>query len=263
MHAEIGGASRWGFEVIRHAKDTARKAGLPAYVHLGQMYPGRTRDTVMPDPDETLRTTLDLLDPGDILAHPFSRNPGSFIDVSGQVNPAVLEAIDRGLLVDVGRGGHISYERARRVIDAGVVPFTCGSDLHGFNTRISVERRLDPKLHPAFRFLMGERRFGLHTAMSEMMALGFSLEEVIPMVTSHPAKIMGLEAEIGSLQVGRTADVSVLADERGSWVLIDQTGSRLHAERMLHPLFCVRAGELIEADSPILGALEEFVEEAA
>lgn len=263
MHAEIGGVSRWGFDVIRHAIDSARQAGIPAYVHLGQMWPGRQGAADLPDPDETLTEALSLLQPGDILAHPFSRSPGSFIDQTGRVSSAVIGAIKRGLRVDVGRGGHISYERARRVLDAGIVPFTCGSDLHGYNTRLTPRKRREEGLHPAFQALMGERRFGLHTVMSELLALGLSLEQVIPMVTTHPAEVLGLRREIGELGVGRVADVSVLSDERGRWVLVDQTASRLVAERMLHPRFCLRAGELIQADSPILAALEEYRAEVA
>ena len=38
-HAEIGGASRWGLEVIKLGKQIAREAGLPLYIHLGQLWP--------------------------------------------------------------------------------------------------------------------------------------------------------------------------------------------------------------------------------
>ncbi len=38
-HAEIGGASRWGLEVIKLGKRIASEAGLPLYIHLGQLWP--------------------------------------------------------------------------------------------------------------------------------------------------------------------------------------------------------------------------------
>ncbi|MEQ5789202.1 amidohydrolase/deacetylase family metallohydrolase [Erythrobacter sp. NFXS35] len=258
MHAEVGGVSRWNYEVIEHAKSSAKEAGIPAYCHLGQMWPARRPGGAMPDPDAVFEAALDMLEPGDILAHPFSRNPGSFIGKNGEVNPAAKEAIARGLRVDVGRGGHISYDRARKVIDAGIIPYTAGSDLHGYNTRIAAERTEEMDLHPAFRVLMGKRRFGLHTVLSELIALGFKLEDVVPMVTTHPAQILNLSDEIGTLGVGRDADISVLRDERGKWTLIDQTGVALQAERMLYPDFCLRAGALFEASAPILSPLEEF-----
>ena len=46
--------------------------------------------------------------------------------------------------------------------------------------------------------------------------------------------------------------MSVLADERGRWVLRDNEGTQVAAERLLRPLFCLRAGRRFEADAPLL-----------
>jgi len=54
------------------------------------------------------------------------------------------------------------------------------------------------------------------------------------------------------LRPGAVADVSVLADDRGRWVLRDNEGTEAVAERMLRPLFCLRAGSRFDADAPIL-----------
>ena len=81
---------------------------------------------------------------------------------------------------------------------------------------------------------------------------GVALEDIVPMVTSHAAQLLGLESEIGSLRQGAVADVSVLADERGRWVLRDNEGTEAVAERMLCPLFCLCAGRRVDADAPIL-----------
>ena len=53
----------------------------------------------------------------------------------GEVHPIVFEALARGVRVDVGHGSHFSFEVAKRVLDAGVRPFTLGADLHGYNVR--------------------------------------------------------------------------------------------------------------------------------
>ena len=58
--------------------------------------------------------------------------------------------------------------------------------------------------------------------------------------------------EIGTLPPGATADVSVLADERGRWKLRDNEGTEVAGERLLRPLFCLRAGRRFDADAPIL-----------
>ena len=65
----------------------------------------------------------------------------------------------------------------------------------------------------------GRRKFSLTQAMSSMLALGLTLEQVVPMVTTNAAAMIGLSDEIGTLRPGSTADVSVLADERGRFIL--------------------------------------------
>ena len=44
------------------------------------------------------------------------------------------------------------------------------------------------------------------------MALGLTLEQVVPMVTSNPARMLGRADEIGALKVGMEADVSVIGE---------------------------------------------------
>ncbi len=88
------------------------------------------------------------------------------------------------------------------------------------------------------------------------MACGLELEPVVPMVTSNAARMLGLDGQLGILAPGAVADVSVLTDERGKWVLRDNEGTRVTAERWLAPAFCVRAGRLVQADAPILPLAE-------
>ncbi len=57
---------------------------------------------------------------------------------------------------------------------------------------------------------------------------------------------------IGALTVGFTADVSVLHDDRGRFLLRDNEDTKVVADRLLRPAFCLRAGKRFEADSPIL-----------
>src|SRR5499433_1516105 len=142
---------------------------------------------------------VELLKPGDILAHPFTRHPGGFVDKNGRVHPIVSEALARGLWVDVGHGSHFSFKMARKAIDAGIVPHTLGADMHGYNTKVPAPQGTpsgdhpDEENHP----FMGQARFSLTQAMSSLMALGLTLEQVVPMVTSNPALMLRLENEIG------------------------------------------------------------------
>ena len=83
-------------------------------------------------------------------------------------------------------------------------------------------------------------------------AIGFKLEQVVPMVTSNCAKMVGMSDTLGTLKPGVVADVSVLNDERGVWTLQDNEGHKVKAERMLTPAFCIRQGVRFDADASIL-----------
>ena len=84
------------------------------------------------------------------------------------------------------------------------------------------------------------------------MALGLPLETVVPMVTSNAAEMLGLADASARSTVGFDADVTVLHDERGRFLLRDNEDKKVVAERLLRPAFCLRAGKRFDADSPIL-----------
>ena len=251
-HGEIGGASRWGIESLKLAAEMGRITALPVYVHLGQLWPAR--DNAIMDPDELVRQVVPLLKSGDILAHPFTRHPGGFLDAAGKVHPVVWEALERGVRVDVGHGSHFSFDMAKRTLDAGILPHTLGADLHGLNVRVpgdtaggSAQKRQNP--------FYGVAPFSLAIAMTELLTLGVPLAGVVKMVTGNAAAMLGLQDELGTLEPGRVADVSVLALRSGRWILRDNQRAEVAADRLLEPLFCLRAGQYHEADSPLLPRL--------
>jgi dihydroorotase len=252
-HAEIGGFARWGIKVLQMSAEIGRQTSLPVYVHFGQLWGLPKSGANGEDADTILERVIPELQPGDILAHPFTRHPGGFVNREGQVHEVIRAALDRGLKVDVGHGSHFSYRLARKALDAGIVPDTLGADMHGYNTHVppppgTPAEHADDEAHP----FAGQAKFSLTQAMSSMLALGLSIEQVVPMVTTNAAAMIGLSDEIGSLRVGTTADVSVLSDERGRFILQDNEKTQVVAERLLQPLFCLRAGKRYDADAVIL-----------
>src|SRR5258706_6757999 len=261
-HAEPGGYSRWGMAPLKLAKQASRELKLPVYVHLGTLWPEAKGKTV--DANKIIDEVVPLLDPGDILAHPFTRYPSGFVSAKGKIHPMVREALKRGVRIDVGRGAHFSFDNARRVIDAGILPTTLGADLHGYNVRMvdggrayrgmftgeGVDAILaDEKASSPFA-----RPYSLHHAMTELMALGVPLVEVIPMATSNAAAMLGLERELGTLAVGMPADISVMRLIAGKWTLVDADGVEVATKQLIHPELVVRGGKVHRADSPLLPA---------
>jgi dihydroorotase len=255
-HAELGGFARWGIEVIRLSADIARQAGMPLYIHFGQLWPLPAEGTNGVDADTILADVVPLLRAGDILAHPFTRHPGGFVDRQGRVHGIVREALARGLKVDVGHGSHFSYRQARIALDAGIVPHTLGADMHGYNTAVPAPPGTPAEHSDTEHMFFGKVRFSLASSMTAMLALGLPLQQVVRMVTCNVVDVFGLPAELGTLAVGHPADVTVLHDERGRWLLRDNEGTQLVGNRLLRPAFCLRDGVRFEADAAILPVAE-------
>lgn len=251
-HAEIGGFARWGMDVMKIASKIGRDAKLPVYIHFGQLWPKPESGGRDVDPDSIFNQVVDMLKPGDILAHPFSRHPGGFVEQNGKLHPLVPEAIQRGLRVDVGHGSHFSFRTAQIVLEQGVVPDTLGADMHGYNTVVPAPPGT-PDSHPDEEHsFLGRTQFSLVSAMTSMLALGLPLDHVVKMVTVNAAQMIGMEGTLGTLRVGGVADISVLDDARGRWTLEDNEGTQLVTDRMLTPAFCVRDGVRYDADAPSL-----------
>jgi len=258
-HGEVGGYSRWGVETLRLAKEASQRGGVPVYVHLGRLW--SEVDGARIDPDRVVPEVVPLLAPGDVLAHPFTKNAGAFVSSEGRVHPLIFEAVKAGVRIDIGRGGHMSYRAARAVLDAGITPFTVGGDVHGYTIG-----RLEDGVWDGGYFdesargqagppepIGGARVYSLTQVMNELLALGIELVDVIRMVTCNAAVMLGLADELGSLAPGAIADVSVLAIDHGRFTLSDSLGEEITSSMRLRPELTVRAGKASRPDSPLLG----------
>lgn len=264
-HAEPGHYSRWKTAVLAKSKEIGRATKLPVYVHLGTLWP--VRDGAEVDPQQLLKEVIPLLDPGDILAHPFTKFPSGFTDSAGKVHPLVFEALAKGVKIDVGRGNHFSIKVARDVLDAGVLPHTLGADLHGYNITPS-SSKTGAKVFAAATSRQpfkeetdsdewvenksDDPAFSLYYVMSEMLALGMPLNHVIAMVTVNAAAMIGASDSLGSIAVGRVADLAVLDLQSGDFVMVDGTGERLKGHERLRPHFALMSGQIVRPSSDYL-----------
>ena len=219
------GVPRMGVEMVRLAKQAATEGGVRLMVHIGD------RSIVGGDGSEPTitRHLLPLLDKGDIITHLFSGNPGRIIDNSGTVIPEILEAQARGVFLDTAHGRqNFSFDVAKAALDQGVNPRSISTDMTPPG-RVNTVHSMTEML-------------------ARFMALGFSLEDVIRMTTANPASALGMEDTLGSLAVGRPADISVLREETGDWLFNDTEGNTLSGDKALVPVVTVKDGEAFSPD---------------
>lgn len=263
IHAEPGGYSRWGMKSLKKARQASRATGLPLYVHLGTLWPEKNGKTI--DVKKLVSEIVPLLGEGDILAHPFTRHDGGFV-LKGKIHPVLVEALDRGVKLDVGRGSHFSYENAKTVVEAGIIPDTLGADLHGYNARaesaynVNGQFRPDEEPDEVDDTVPFSPTFSLIHCMAEMVAIGIPLNHVIAMVTSNAAAMMGKSDSMGSLQVGRVADISILKMTSGRYTFADGVGVKFKGTKRFTPLVTMRKGKLYE---PVSDLLPEWIRQAA
>jgi dihydroorotase len=210
-----------GMEMPRLARRAARESGLKLMVHIG--------DTEKRYDPTVIRSLLPLLDRGDILTHYFTANPGGVLDANGKLVPEACEAADRGVWFDTAHGRmNFSFDVGRRIIEQGLLP-------HCISTDLTVPGRIHT-VH------------SMTEMMTRFLGLGFTLRQVVTMCTANPARAIGAEHRLGSLAVGRTADISVLELREGDWVVYDVLGASLRVTQAVVPFVTVKRGQVFTPD---------------
>ena len=211
----------FGMEMPRLAKRAARESGLPLMVHIG--------DTTKRYDPNVVRELLPLLEPGDIVTHLFTANPGGVLDGNGKLVPEAKELADRGVWLDTAHGRmNFGFNVGRRVLDQGLTP-------HCISTDLTIPGRLNT-VH------------SLVEIMARFLGMGFTLEQVIAMSTVNPARAIGEDGRLGSLAVGRQADISVLEVREGRWVVYDTLRDSMKIDKTVVPVLTVKRGRVFEPE---------------
>jgi dihydroorotase len=138
----------------------------------------------------------------------------------------MMEARRRGVLFDVGHGGgSFLWPVASKAIQQGFIPDTISTDLH--SSSILMQQSDMPNV------------------MSKMMLLGMRLEDVILRSTVNPAKEIGRYPELGTLGVGRIADVAVLENQQGVFAFKDSWPAKRLAGGRLECVLTIREGRVV------------------
>jgi dihydroorotase len=172
----------------------------------------------------------DTLRPGDIITHCYTPQRPSIIDEKGKLLPEVRNAKERGVIFDVGHAsGHFDFDLVRRAMSDGLLPDIISSDLHGRMKQ------------PGFG-IVGN----LPTTLTKFLPLGFKMEEIIARCTINPARVIGWHDRIGSLEVGREADIAVLKIIDEPTKLRDSVGGEWNVNQRIAAQWTIRRGELFK-----------------
>jgi len=167
---------------------------------------------------------LKKLRPGDIHTHVFAQQFPIILD-DGQVNPALFEAQERGVILDVGHGaGSFWFRNAVRAVRGGFMPNSISTDLHTGNAATGLVTNIA-------------------NVMSKFLSMGVSLEDVIRLTTLTPAQEIG-HPELGTLDVGAEADIAVFQLQTGEFAYTDCGRAKMLGNRRLRPMLTVRAGKI-------------------
>jgi hypothetical protein len=112
----------------------------------------------------------------------------------------------------------------------GFLPDTISTDLHAESVRI--------------------QQSDMPNVMSKLMFLGMSFEDVLVRSTVNPAKEIGRYPELGTLGVGRVADIAVLEAETGVFVFKDAWPAKRLGTKRLENVLTVRAGKIVYERHP-------------
>ena len=201
-----------GIQPLLLAKRAAEAVKMPIMVHVG--------NTPMP-----LADILEEMRRGDILTHCFHGSENGILDNQGNILDAVSEAVKKGVNLDVGHGrGSLSFNVAEKALAQGVSPQTISSDLHHYNVFGPV--------------------YNLATTVSKFLYLGLSLNEALSKVTLTPAKLLGIDEELGNLRKGSIADVSIFKLKKGNFSFLDTVGKTVVGNRLLKPAGVVKGGKV-------------------
>ncbi len=204
------------------AIDRAVAAGRLAHV------PVMVDDKILTTAERSTREkVLEHLRPGDIHTHMFNDRQVELIDrFSGKVQPYILEARRRGVLFDLGHGaGSFLWPVAAKAISQGFLPDTISTDLHTAST-------------------LGAQS-DMPNCMSKLMLLGMTLQDVVMRSTVAPAKAIGHYPELGTIGMGRAADVAILDLQSGVFAFKDAWGMKRLGQKRLECLMTVRDGKVV------------------
>ena len=196
---------------LKRALEAGQELNKPVMIHIGGSV-------------NQVEEFLEQLRPGDIVTHSFTGRPHGILDNNNKVIDAAWDAMNRGVIFDVGHGaGSFSFPVAEACLEQGLGPGTVSSDVHRYNIRGPV--------------------FDLMTTLSKYIHLGYSIGDAIALGSSIPSAAVGLPDNIGTLKIGADADIAIIEHRKGPITFSDADGNERNGNQLLLPLETLRKGK--------------------
>jgi dihydroorotase len=196
---------------VDRAEECGRLAGVPVMVDFWPRAERSYADLI-----------LKKMRPGDIHTHVFAQQFPILLP-DGKLNPILAEARRRGVIFDVGHGaGSFWFRNAVPAVQQGFIPDSISTDLHGSDILF----------------------VNMTEVMSKFLAMGVPLEDIIRRSTVNPAKEIR-RPELGTLSVGRDADVAILEVLHGHFGYIDDGWARMDGNVKVVARMTVRGGRIL------------------
>ncbi len=196
---------------VDRAEECGQAAGVPVMFDF------------WPRPDRSYADLiLQKMRPGDIHTHVFAQQ-FPIVLPDGKLNPIMMQARQRGVIFDVGHGaGSFWFRNAVPAVQQGFIPDSMSTDLHTGNYRV----------------------LSMAEVISKFLAMGVPLQDLIVRSTVNPAREIR-RPELGTLSVGKDADIAVFDLQLGDFGYIDCGFAKMNGELKLVPRMTVRAGRIL------------------
>jgi dihydroorotase len=86
----------------------------------------------------------------------------------------------------------------------------------------------------------------LLTTLTKFLPLGLKFDEIIARCTTNPARVIGWQDRIGSLEIGREADIAVLQLVNEPTKLRDSVGGEMTVGQRIAARWTIRRGEVVQ-----------------
>lgn len=207
-----------GLEILEKTVELADEIGCRVCVHTTNM------GVSAADVAKRLRS-------GDIFCHCYTCTDGrSILDADGRVNADVVNARERGVIFDGANGTfHYDHDVVEKAFEQGFYPDVISTDIVIYCAN------------------SGHKVRNLPFVMSKYLAAGMDIAEIIRRTTEIPAKLMGMQGEIGTLTPGAYADIAIfkLKDARASFE--DAKSAFREGKQLLVPQMTVMDGTIVYA----------------